>query len=139
CFAVSLRLAIAGLSVALALMIAQGLFLPATDAAPAVLSATAGGLLQAAWSLIVWVVADHAATDEESGWSARETRRALRSNLTLRSADARHAIRFGAALAAGVAAYRILGMRDHGFWIPLTILFVMRPEREETYKRLVLR
>jgi uncharacterized membrane protein YccC len=30
-------------------------------------------------------------------------------------------------------------MREHGFWIPLTILFVMRPEREETYHRLVLR
>ena len=30
-------------------------------------------------------------------------------------------------------------MGDHGFWIPLTILFVMRPEREETDLRLVLR
>jgi len=64
---------------------------------------------------------------------------ALRSNLTLRSSSARHAIRFGIALAAGVALYRALGMRDHGFWIPLTILFVMRPERDETYHRLALR
>ena len=30
-------------------------------------------------------------------------------------------------------------MKEHGFWIPLTILFVMRPERDETYRRLVLR
>ena len=30
-------------------------------------------------------------------------------------------------------------MDDHGFWIPLTILFVMRPDRDETYLRLVLR
>jgi uncharacterized membrane protein YccC len=30
-------------------------------------------------------------------------------------------------------------MKEHGFWIPLTILFVMRPERDETFHRLVLR
>ena len=30
-------------------------------------------------------------------------------------------------------------MEVHGFWIPLTILFVMRPERDETYHRLALR
>jgi len=64
---------------------------------------------------------------------------ALRANLTLESQSARHAIRFGAALAAGVAAYWLLGMDDHGYWIPLTILFVMRPERGETDHRLILR
>ena len=57
----------------------------------------------------------------------------------MRSTSFRHAIRFGAALAAGVAAYWLLGMQEHGFWIPLTILFVLRPEREETFRRLVLR
>jgi uncharacterized membrane protein YccC len=30
-------------------------------------------------------------------------------------------------------------MDNHGFWIPLTILFVMRPDRDETYLRTVLR
>jgi uncharacterized membrane protein YccC len=30
-------------------------------------------------------------------------------------------------------------MDDHGYWVPLTILFVMRPVREETNHRLVLR
>jgi Fusaric acid resistance protein-like len=139
CFSVSLRLAILGLSVALALLIAQGLFLPAGDAWPALAYGTAGGLLQAAWSLIVWVLVDRAAREEPSGWNARETARALRSNLTLSSPSARHAVRFGVSLATGVAAYWLLGMDEHGFWIPLTILFVMRPEREETYKRLVLR
>ena len=139
CFSVSLRLAIAGLSVSLAMMIAQGLFLAPGDAWPALLYATAGGLLQAAWSLLVWLFADRAADDEASGWNTRATLAALRSNLTLRSPSCRHAIRFGLALAAGVALYRILGMREHGFWIPLTILFVMRPERDETYHRLVLR
>ena len=55
------------------------------------------------------------------------------------SVAARHALRFGAALAAGVAAYWALGMEEHGFWIPLTILFVLRPEEEETFHRLILR
>ncbi|HEX4669678.1 MAG TPA: FUSC family protein [Solirubrobacterales bacterium] len=139
CFSVSLRLAIAGLSVSLALMIGQGLFLAPGDAWPALLYATAGGLSQSLWSLLVWLAADRAGDDESSGWNARAALAALRSNLTLRSSSARHAIRFGTALAAGVALYRLLGMEVHGFWIPLTILFVMRPERDETYHRLVLR
>jgi len=139
CFSVSLRLAIAGLSISLSLMIGQGLFLEPGDAWPALLYATAGGLAQALWSLLVWLVADRAAEDEASGWSTPAALAALRSNWTLGSASARHAIRFGLALAAGVALYRLLGMRVHGFWIPLTILFVMRPERDETYRRLALR
>jgi uncharacterized membrane protein YccC len=139
CFSVSLRLAIAGLSVSLSLMIGQGLFLAPSDARPALLYATLGGLAQALWSLIVWRLADRTGEDEASGWSTRAALAALRSNLTLHSSSARHAIRFGVALAAGVALYRALGMKDHGFWIPLTILFVMRPERDETYHRLALR
>ncbi len=139
CFAVSLRLAIYGLSVALALMVAQGLFLPTSEVLPALLWATVGGFAQSLWSLLVWAFADRAADDQESGWNRRRAIAALRSNLTLRSPAARHAIRFGAALAVGVATYRALGLDDHGFWIPLTILFVMRPERGETDKRLALR
>jgi hypothetical protein len=139
CFSVSLRLAIAGLSVSLAMMIGQGLFLAPGDAWPALLYGTVGGLLQAAWSLLVRFFADRSEEDEASGWDGRAALAALRANVTLRSASARHAIRFGVALAAGVALYRALGMKEHGFWIPLTILFVMRPERDETYHRLVLR
>src|SRR5262249_27257042 len=123
----------------LGMLVAQGLFLPVEDAAPALLWATVGGLMQATWSLLVWAFADRAADDEESGWNTRAALAALRANLTLSSPAARHAIRFGAALAAGVALYRLLDMHDHGFWIPLTILFVMRPEIDETHKRLVLR
>jgi len=137
-FAVSLRLAILGLSIALALMIGQGLFLEPGDAGPALLYGTVGGALQAAWSLLVWVAVDRARR-EDGGWNAREAAAALRENLTLGSASARHAIRFGVALAAGVALYLLLDMRVHGFWVPLTILFVMRPERDETYRRLALR
>jgi hypothetical protein len=138
-FCVSLRLAIVGLSVTLAMLIAQGLFLPASDAGAALLYGTLGGLTQVAWSLIVWLATDRAADEPEKAWSGREAVAALRSNLSLESQSARHALRFGAALAAGVAAYRLLDLHQHGFWIPLTILFVMRPERDETDHRLILR
>lgn len=152
CFSVSLRLSIAGLSVALSLVIAQGLSLDAGDAFPALLLATAGGLSQALFSLAVWswegtrrrlpahMGALATACPEESAvWDWGGGVADLRSNLTLRSTSARHAVRFGAALAIGVAAYWLLGMEEHGFWIPLTVLFVLRPEEEETFHRLVLR
>ena len=139
CFCVSLRLAIVGLSVTLAMLIAQGLYLPADDAWPALLYGTLGGLTQVAWSLLVWLARDRAADQPEKAWSGSAALAALRANLTLRSQSARHALRFGAVLAAGVAAYRLLGLHQHGFWIPLTILFVMRPERDETDHRLILR
>ncbi|HEY6731339.1 MAG TPA: FUSC family protein [Solirubrobacterales bacterium] len=139
CFSVSLRLAILGLSVTLAMLIAQGLLLPAGDAGGALLFGTLGGLTQVAWSLIVWILRDRAADEPEKAWNGRAALAALRANLTLESQSARHALRFGAALAAGVATYWVLGMDDHGYWIPLTILFVMRPERDETNHRLVLR
>jgi hypothetical protein len=139
CFAVSLRLAILGLSVTLAMLIAQGLFLPVADAGPVLLYGTLGAFTQVAWSLIVWLVVDRGADEPERAWSTPAAMAALRANLTLDSTVARHALRFGAALAAGVAVYRLFGMDEHGYWIPLTILFVMRPERGETDHRLVLR
>jgi Fusaric acid resistance protein-like len=139
CFAVSLRLSIAGLSVALSLLIAQGLPLDAADALPALLLTTAGGLLQAGFSLTVWMAGDRAEERGEVAWNTATALDALQANLTLSSIDLRHALRFGAALGAGVGAYWLLGMSEHGFWIPLTILFVLRPERDETFHRLALR
>jgi hypothetical protein len=139
CFAVSLRFSIAGLSVALSLLITQGLPLDLADTIPALLLATVGGLLQAAWSLSVWTAGDRGEEGGENGRSVRSATASLRSNLTLRSVSFRHALRFGAALGAAVAAYWLLGMSEHGFWIPLTVLFVLRPEREETFHRLSLR
>lgn len=139
CFAVSLRFAIAGLSVALSLLITQGLPLDLADMPPALLFATAGGLLQAGFSFCVWATGDRAEDGVDNAWNTRAALDALRSNLTLRSTSCRHALRFGAALAGGVAAYWLLGMSEHGFWIPLTILFVLRPGREETFQRLILR
>ena len=54
CFSVSLRLSIAGLSVALALLVSQGLEIPTAHAPDAFLFAALGGALQAAFSLSVW-------------------------------------------------------------------------------------
>ncbi|MFI5028338.1 MAG: FUSC family protein [Solirubrobacterales bacterium] len=139
CFAVSLRLAIAGLSVALSLLIGQGLPLDAADALPALLCATVGGLLQAGFSLLVYATGDRGEEGGAPGWSTSDAIARLRDNFDLRSTSARHALRFGATLAAGVAAYWLLGMQEHGFWIPLTILFVLRPEQGETFRRLILR
>jgi Fusaric acid resistance protein-like len=138
CFADTLRLAFAGFGAAVALMIAQGLFLPASDALPAFAYGTIGGLTQAAWALCVWLFYDRA-PDNESGWDWDRTKTRFRANFTLDSPVARHAIRFGVALAVGVGLYRALGLHDHGYWIPLTIFFVLRPERDETDRRLVLR
>ncbi len=137
-FADTLRLACSGFACSVALMLAQGLFLPVHDTLPALLYATLGGLIQAAWAGLVWLFYDRD-PDNESGWDWTRTRTRLRANFTLESEVARHAIRYGVALAVGVAIYRIAGMKEHGYWIPLTILFVLRPERDETDRRLILR
>ena len=139
CFAVSLRLSIAGLSVALALLIAQDLPLDLADVLPALAFGAAGGFLQAAFSLSVWAVGDREEEGGAQSWDGREAWRTLRRNLNLGSTSFRHGLRFGAALAAGVSVYWLIGMHEHGFWIPLTILFVLRPQRDETDRRLVLR
>lgn len=138
-FAVSPRLAIAGLSVALSLLISQGLEIPISHAPDALLFAGLGGVLQVAFSFAVYAAGDRGAERGENRWDAGAARRGLSSNLALSSTAARHALRFGTSLAAGVAAYWLLGLHEHGFWIPLTILFVLRPEAGETNKRLVLR
>jgi uncharacterized membrane protein YccC len=138
CFADTLRLAFVGFSCSVALMISQGLFLPVHDTLPALLYGGAGALLQAAWAAVVWLVYDRA-SDNESGWDWARTKSRFRANWTFESEVARHALRYGVALALGVAIYRIAGMKDHGYWIPLTILFVLRPERDETDRRLILR
>jgi Fusaric acid resistance protein-like len=139
CFAVSLRLSIAGLSVALALLVSQGLGIPAAHTPEALLFAALGGLLQVVFSLCVYAAGDRTEEGGAEGWSTRGALQALSANWTLRSTSARHALRFGSALAAGVVAYWLLGMHQHGFWIPLTILFVLRPEEGETFHRLILR
>ena len=88
CYAVSLRLSIAGLSVALSLLISQGLPLDAADALPALVFATAGGLLQAALlaARLRWPATAPRRAERKPG-ARRAAIAALRANWTLRSAS----------------------------------------------------
>jgi hypothetical protein len=136
---VSLRLAIAGLTFVLALLIAQGLLLDTSEVDRALLLGTCGGLLQALTAAFAWLFWDREREPFRLGPAIREGLAALRANVSLRSSSMRHAIRFGAALAIGVAIYRLAGFDDHGYWVPLTILFVLKPEANQTAERIAMR
>jgi hypothetical protein len=139
CVAVSVRLAIAGLTCVLALLLAQGFYLPADETVRATVIGVAGCLSQAAWSLVAWAVVDRGSEPTRFADAARGAIAALRSQLTLRSAPLRHGLRFAAALAVGVAIYRLIDLGAHGYWVPLTILFVLRPDQQETLERIAMR
>ncbi|MDQ2622861.1 MAG: FUSC family protein [Actinomycetota bacterium] len=128
-----------GTLISLALLIAQGLFLPVADIPPAFLWVAVGGLAQALWSAMVWVVHDRRPAVGDGLLGLREVLARIRSGVSSFSVTARHALRLGLALGVGVFAYRVLGLDDHGFWVPLTILFAMKPERDVTYPRLLMR
>ncbi|MFL5831593.1 MAG: FUSC family protein [Solirubrobacteraceae bacterium] len=64
----------------------------------------------------------------------RGARAILGANLTLRSSACRHAVRLGVTAAAGAALYRLLDL-PHGYWVPLTVLFILRPDFESTFTR----
>lgn len=57
-------------------------------------------------------------------------------HLNLRSPIARHATRLAGAVASGTAIARFADV-PAGYWIPLTVLLVMRPETAHTYTRCV--
>lgn len=58
----------------------------------------------------------------------------MRRQLTWHSPVFRHAVRVAAAVGAGCAVDRYAGV-EHGYWIPLTVLMVLRPETAHTYTR----
>ena len=58
----------------------------------------------------------------------------LQANLTLRSSAFRHALRLGATVAIAAAIDRAFGL-PRGYWIPLTVLFVLRPDFGSTFTR----
>ncbi|HEX2285744.1 MAG TPA: FUSC family protein [Mycobacterium sp.] len=60
----------------------------------------------------------------------------VRGHLKPRSPILRHAVRLSAATALGVAGDRF-GPVEHGHWIALTVLMVLRPETAHTYTRCV--
>ncbi|MDX6582120.1 MAG: hypothetical protein QOI10_1304 [Solirubrobacterales bacterium] len=137
--AVSMRLMIAGLTFVLALLIAQGLFLDTSEADRALALGTCGGLMQVATAAIAWLFWDRESEPFRFGPAVRGAVAALRGSLSLHSTPMRHAIRFGGALAIGVAIYRLAGFDNHGYWVPLTILFVLKPEENQTAERIAMR
>jgi uncharacterized membrane protein YccC len=64
----------------------------------------------------------------------------LRANLTFRSTAFRHAIRLGVALViASVLEHLIPLPLERGYWIPLTVLLILRPDFSSTFTRGVAR
>ena len=136
--AVSRRLAVAALNCVLALVVAQGLSLELHDTPHIVVLGGAGALAQAALSLIV-ALAQGPLDRVHPIEGARAAIVVIRANLNLRSPTFRHALRSGGALGLAVAAYHVVDLDPHGYWIPLTVVFVLRSERAETYQRIGMR
>jgi uncharacterized membrane protein YccC len=38
-----------------------------------------------------------------------------------------------------VAIYRFVDLQGHGYWVPLTVLFVLKPSADDTWERLAMR
>jgi Fusaric acid resistance protein-like len=138
--AVSPRMAIAGLTTVLTFLVAQGLFVGADKAPAALAIGICGGLAQAACAAVAWAFWDREREEPfELGPAGAEAFAKLRANTSLETVALRHAVRFGAALAAGVAIYRLAGLDNHGYWVPLTILFVLKPDPHQTSERIAMR
>ncbi len=138
--AVSMRMAVAGLSMLLAFLLAQGLWLEPGQAWEALAIGTAGGVIQAGWAALTWLVADRARERPfRLGEAAAEALAKARAALDIDHPAMRHALRFGAGMAIGVAIYRLGGFHDHGYWVPLTVLFVLKPDADQTAERVAMR
>jgi hypothetical protein len=137
--AVSPRLYIAALTCVLALLLAQGLA-PSRDVAPEALPlGAAGAALQAVFSLATAALQPPVESLGRRLDDLRQVGKAIRESVAARSAALRHAVRWGLALAVGVATYHVVDLGPHGYWVPLTILFVLRPEESETVERIAMR
>lgn len=136
--AVSPRLAIAALNGVLALLIAQGLSLEVHDTLRILVLGGAGALAQATLSLAVALIQGKLERPHAIA-GARTAATAIRDNLHLSSPSFRHALRSGVALGLAVAAYHVVDLGRHGYWVPLTVLFVLRPARTDTDERIEMR
>jgi Fusaric acid resistance protein-like len=136
--AVSPRLYLAGLVCVLALLLAQGLAPTPHVALKALLLGAGGAALQALFSLATSPSRPPTAQRDRRD-ALRRAGRSLAASFDFASPSLRHALRSGAALAAGVAAYHVVDLGVHGYWIPLTVLFVLRPGAAETVERIAMR
>jgi len=121
------RLAIAGAMLVLAVLLAQGIDPGAGAAGRVFLVGLAGGLLQVAVGLVAlsW---DRDREGSERAEQARWDRNRLRP-----------ALRAGLAFAPAAALSHLDAFGDHGYWIPLTVLFVLRPNAVDTRGRIAMR
>ena len=62
----------------------------------------------------------------------------LRANIGFNSVAFRHAIRCGVCLALAVGGARIAGL-EHGYWIPMTVAIVLKPDFAGTFRVGLLR
>jgi uncharacterized membrane protein YccC len=58
----------------------------------------------------------------------------LHANLSLQSTAFRHGIRLGVTLAVATALYRLVDL-PRGYWVPLTVAFVLKPDFGATFSR----
>lgn len=87
--------------------------------------------------------AGEGATDEDADAPARGLRlrdplAVIRANLDLRSPALRHATRLAVLVTLSDVVTRAAGIQ-RGYWIPLTILVVLRPDFASTFQRSLLR
>ena len=139
CVAVSPRLGVAGMMAVLAFLLGQGFQLDPVDAPRALLAGIAGGLVQALLSASIWMLSDRTVESPGIVERARAARGLLAENLTLSSLSLRHALRWGVALGVAVAIYRLVDLQGHGYWVPLTVLFVLKPSTDDTWERVAMR
>ena len=87
-------------------------------------------------SLVEWIAA--AGRQSHAGAPGAAQRRhplhVLRAELTLRSSAFRHAARLSVALVVAGIVYRGLSLGS-GYWVPLTVLFVLKPDYGTTMAR----
>jgi Fusaric acid resistance protein-like len=137
--AVSVRVYIVGLNCVLALLLAQGLAPSSGVAVDAMLLGAAGAALQALFSLATAPFQPPIKLQGARFDALRRVGKAIREGVERRTVAVRHAARWGVALAAGVALYHIVDLGQHGYWVPLTIVFVLRPGESETVERIAMR
>jgi hypothetical protein len=136
--AVSPRAAIAAINCVLTLLIAQGLSLEVHDTPRILALGAAGALAQATLSLVVALVQGGVERPHPLA-GLRSAVPAVRASLNLSSPVMRHALRSAGGLAAAVGAYHVVDFGIHGYWIPLTVLFVLTSDRGQTYERIWMR
>jgi uncharacterized membrane protein YccC len=76
--------------------------------------------------------------DLPGGFDLRDPVAILRANLTPDSAVLRHALRVAMFVAGSDLVVRLAGY-GRGYWVPLTILVVLRPDFASTFQRSVMR